>query len=96
MAVDPHEVPKLQIEAYSAAQKAMAGLKSAVYSILALAGEAGLRNVDIGRALGIYAGHEKHQGHISRTLLAAMEAEGVVRQNLQTKRWHLSEVAEND
>ena len=96
MTVDPKEVQLCRLRAYSTAQKAMASLRSAVYSTLAFAGETGMRNVDIGRALGIYGGHDGHEGHISRTLLAMMEAEGVVRQHPRTKHWHLADVLQDD
>lgn len=76
-------------EAYQLAQRAIADLKTAVFGILALAGEAGLRNADIGRSLGIYAGHEGHEGHIPRALLAMMQSEGVVEQDASSKRWRL-------
>ena len=35
-------------------------------------------------------GHVEHEGHIPRTLLALMEAEGVVQQDKATKLWSLS------
>lgn len=76
-------------EAYQRAQRAIADLKTAVFSVLAVAGEAGLRNADIGRSLGIYAGHEEHEGHIPRTILAMMQDEGVVEQDAASKRWRL-------
>jgi len=34
-------------------------------------------------------GHVEHEGHIPRTLLAIMEAEGVVEQVKETKAWRL-------
>jgi hypothetical protein len=74
--------------AYQMAQEAMAGLKSSVYLLLQESPE-GLTNAAIGRSLGIYAGHAGHEGHISRTILALMEAEGVVEQNAATKAWTL-------
>jgi hypothetical protein len=74
-------------EAYHTAQRAMADLKAAVLRILASAPPSGLTNAEIGRTLGIYAGHVGHQGHISRTLLALMESEGVTEQDADTKRW---------
>jgi hypothetical protein len=74
-------------EAYALAQRAMADLKAAVYMLLKTGPAGGLRNADIGRALGIYAGHIEHEGHIPRTLLALMEKEGVVQQDHQSKRW---------
>ncbi|MDD9997517.1 MAG: hypothetical protein OXQ89_07195 [Rhodospirillaceae bacterium] len=75
--------------AYANAQHAIATLKSSIYRILLDAGNAGLRNVDVGRSLGINAGHIKHQSHIQRTLLAMMEKEGVVEQDPGTKYWRL-------
>ncbi len=71
------------------AQRAIADLKAAVYLLMKNGPESGLRNSDIGRALGIYTGHVEHEGHISRTLLAIMEKEGVVLQNPDTKLWTL-------
>lgn len=76
-------------DAYSTAQHAMAQLKAAVFMTLASGKADGLANSDIGRSLGIYTGHIKHEGHISRTILAIMEAEGVVEQNKETKLWKL-------
>lgn len=78
-------------DAYAVAQRAMADLKSAVFAELEASGNTGLRNADVGRALGIYTGHEKHEGHISRTLLAIMEAEGVAVQDKESKLWRLTE-----
>lgn len=77
------------LEAYEMAQIALVQLKTAIYNILLSANNEGLRNVDIGRSLGIYHGHARHEGHISRTLLAIMETEGVVQQNDKTKTWKL-------
>jgi hypothetical protein len=76
-------------DAYRLAQHAMADLKAAVYSLLEGAPPEGLTNAQIGRSLGIYAGHVEHEGHIPRTLLALMEKEGVVQQSSATKRWTL-------
>jgi len=73
---------------YYLAQSAMAELKSAIHLLLSDAPD-GLKNVEIGRALGIYTGHVRHEGHIPRTLLAIMEAEGVVKQDEETKIWKL-------
>ncbi|MBO6864176.1 MAG: hypothetical protein JJ878_16195 [Alphaproteobacteria bacterium] len=75
--------------AYALAQCALADLKAAIYQVLYAAGSPGLKNVDIGRSLGIYGGHVGHEGHLSRTLLAVMEAEGVVEQDQETKLWSL-------
>lgn len=63
---------------YYLAQIAIAQLKTAIHIVLTKAPAAGLRNADIGRSLGIYAGHIEHEGHIPRVCLALMEAEGVV------------------
>ena len=77
--------------AYKAAQSAMAILKAAVYQVLLEAGTGGMKNVEVGKALGIHAGHVRHEGHIPRTLLAIMEGEGVTEQDPATKSWRLKE-----
>ena len=74
---------------YHLAQSAIANLKAAIHMILAAAPSEGLSNADIGRLLGIYMGHVKHEGHIPRTLLAIMESEGVTVQDGSTKKWRL-------
>jgi hypothetical protein len=74
---------------YERAQRAIAELKGSIYEILLRAGEQGLSNAQIGRSLGIYAGHIGHQGHIPRTMLALMENEGVAEQIEETKRWRI-------
>ena len=76
-------------EAYRLAQRAIADLKSALRHILEHRESDGMTNAEIGRTLGIYAGHVGHEGHISRTILAVMESEGVVAQDAATKRWRL-------
>lgn len=76
------------ISPYGRAQRALAELKESVRTVLEEA-DGGLRNVDIGRTLGIYAGHEGHEGHISRTLLAMMESDGVVEQDTESGNWRL-------
>lgn len=76
-------------KAYRLAQMAMANLKAAIYLTIQSGPEEGLRNADIGRLLGIHAGHVRHEGHIPRTLLALMESEGVVEQDPTSKRWTL-------
>lgn len=81
---------------YFLAQTAMAQLKAAVHIVLGNAGPAGLKNSEIGRLLGIYTGHVEHEGHIPRTLLAIMEAEGVVEQDKKTKVWCLRIHAASD
>lgn len=75
--------------AYREAQHALATLKSLVRTVLELAPEEGLKNAEIGRSLGIYTGHIEHEGHISRTLLAMLEADGVAKQDPATKQWVL-------
>jgi hypothetical protein len=73
---------------YSRAQLAIAELKGAVYELLAEAPD-GMPNSEVGRNLGIYQGHVGHEGHISRTVLAMLEAEEVVVQDKATKVWRL-------
>lgn len=75
-------------QTYQISQRAIADLKSSIYALLELQNGMGMKNSEIGRALGIYTGHEGHEGHISRTLLAIMEEEGVVKQN-DDKSWVL-------
>lgn len=75
--------------AYLRAQDALALLKSAIHSLLLSYHPDGLKNVEIGKTLGIYQGHIGHEGHISRTILSLMENEGTINQNRTTKKWHL-------
>lgn len=75
--------------AYQSAQRALADLKHSVFVVLAAGPAEGMKNSQIGRSLGIYAGHVRHQGHISRTLLEMMLNEGVVDQDPKTKLWRL-------
>ena len=74
---------------YEKAQNAMAQLRVAVHELLEQASAEGMSNAAIGRALGIYMGHKGHQGHVSRTILALMEIEGVVIQDSESRRWLL-------
>ena len=74
-------------EHYRRAQAAIAELKGAVVALLE--GQPGLTNAAIGRSLGIYGGHKRHEGHISRTLLAMLEAEGVVQQDPEDQSWSI-------
>ena len=76
-------------DAYQLSQSAIADLKTAVHLVLSEAPPEGLTNAQIGRMLGIYAGHVGHPGHIPRVLLGIMATEGVVRQNPETKAWRL-------
>ncbi len=73
--------------AYQLAQRAIADLKAAVLQVLVSAPVPGLTNAEIGRALGIYSGHEGHEGHISRTMLEMLKTEGVAEQDPKTKIW---------
>jgi hypothetical protein len=80
------------VESYRSAQRALAELKAAVIRLLVAGPREGLKNSQIGRALGIYGGHRGHEGHISRTILARLEDEGLVRQDGQSLRWSLTEI----
>lgn len=75
---------------YQTAQQGMAMLKSATIQLLRMHYPEGLKNAELGRALGVYMGHKGHEGHISRTLLSMLEGEGSVVQS-EDKKWHLSE-----
>jgi hypothetical protein len=78
------------VHAYRLAQRAIADLKSAVIIELSrMDTGSGLSNAEVGRLLGIYAGHKGHLGHIPRTLLAIMEADGTVQQDKASKKWRL-------
>ena len=78
-------IEKQELEAYRIAQESMTGLKLAVRMLLK--DDVELSNAEIGRKLGIYAGHKGHDGHISRTVLAMLEAEGFVSQDDASKLW---------
>lgn len=82
-------------EAYRIAQAAMAELKAAVHLLLVNA-PTGMTNAQIGRTLGIYGGHVGHEGHISRTLLAVLENDGVAEQEPVTKRWRIKDHSKDD
>lgn len=73
---------------YHLAQSVIADLKAAIFSFLRTNADRSFTNVEIGRSLGIYSGHVGHEGHISRTLLAMMEEEGIIKQDAE-KKWHL-------
>jgi hypothetical protein len=79
---------------YEKAQHALTELKSSVLRLLLATGQMGLKNSQIGRGLGIYAGHVGHQGHISRTVLAMLEAEGLLRQDATSKKWFVKNIDE--
>ena len=77
-------------EAYHLAQRAVADLKGAILMLLHdLDSGEGLTNAEIGRRLGIHGGHVRHAGHISRTMLARMESDGIVVQDETTKCWRV-------
>jgi hypothetical protein len=78
-----------QSMAFQLAQSAMADLKVAVRMLLAEAPKQGLTNAQIGRTLGIYAGHVKHVGHISRTILELLRSDGVAEQDGERGPWRL-------
>jgi len=82
------EKNNISSNAYRIAQTAISDLKAAIYEVLSSAPEDGLTNAQLGRSLGIYSGHKRHEGHIPRTLLEMMEAEGVVEQ-FDDKKWKL-------
>lgn len=75
--------------AYFLAQHAIADLKTAVLQTVTSGPKSGLTNAELGRSLGIYMGHVRHEGHISRTILNILQGEGVIEQNSKTKRWKL-------
>ena len=83
---EAHEV--MSGREYRQAQIAIAELKAAIISLLE-GHTNGLSNASIGRSLGIYGGHKGHEGHISRTLLAMLGAEGLVEQNPENQRWSM-------
>lgn len=74
-------------ELYQMSQRAITDLKTAIHGLLVRGPVGGMSNAEIGETLGIYQGHIGHEGHIPRTLLAMMEADGVVTQNNETKKW---------
>lgn len=81
---------------YTLAQDAMAKLRAAIHMSLEKAPTEGLTNAAIGRSLGIYSGHVGHEGHMSRTVLALMEAEGTVEQEPETKHWRIRDNVGSD
>lgn len=78
-------------EAYHLAQKGIADLKAAILALITSAGNEGLTNAEVGKALGIYRGHSQsgHEGHVSRFLLERMREEQVIVQG-DGKRWRLA------
>ena len=79
------------IDAYHLAQKGIADLKAAILALIVNAGDEGLTNAEVGKALGIYRGHSEkgHEGHVSRFLLERMREEQVLVQ-ADGKRWRLA------
>jgi hypothetical protein len=76
---------------YLSAQQGLALLKAAVVMLLGKHYPEGLKNSQLGRALGIYMGHIGHEGHISRTVLTILEGEMIVQQDPDSKSWKLTE-----
>lgn len=72
---------------YHVAQRALADLKAAILATLLSGPPEGMKNHEIGRALGIYMGHAGHEGHIPRTLLEILREEGCVEQDPESKAW---------
>ena len=89
--------PEGRVRAYRRAQRAVAELKAAAHELLVAAGPVGLSNSELGRFLGIYQGHVGHEGHISRTILHLLEADGVAEQEAPRGRWRVrAQHAAND
>lgn len=84
---------EIQVAIYRRAQLAVAELKAAVLELLSAAGDEGLKNSQVGRALGVYRGHVGHQGHISRTILEMLKEDEVVEQDGETSHWRLRPVS---
>ena len=77
------------VESYQRAQHAISELKTAIFMILMEHSEEGLRNVEIGKKLGINMGHKgRHDGYIPRAMLDMMETEGTVEQ-YSNQKWRL-------
>lgn len=70
---------------YQTAQRAVADLKAAVLSHLRNHGPA--TNAEIGRSLGIYFGHVRHEGHVSRSILQLLATEGLAIQKAKGGPW---------
>jgi hypothetical protein len=73
------------MDEYQTAQRAVADLKAAVLSHLRGRGPA--TNAEVGRSLGIYFGHVRHEGHVSRSILQLLADEGLVRQSSKGGPW---------
>lgn len=78
-----------QTDLYERSPFAIAELKSVVFQLLEQSA-AGRTNAEIGRSLGIYAGHIGHEGHIPRTILALMQADGSVIQDGKGGKWYVN------
>lgn len=85
-----------RLVAYRQAQRAMADLTSAVLSIIATAGADGISNSQVGRLLGIYQGHIGHEGHISRTMLELLKADGIIEQLGKGGPWRMKSIVESE
>jgi hypothetical protein len=84
----------LSIRPFELAQRAIADLKIAVFHILISGPRTGLKNSEIGRALGLYMRVEsgaggKLEGAIPRLILQLMDSDGSVKQDPNTKKWRL-------
>jgi len=78
---------------FSKAQQGIHLIKTAIYELL-LDNPRGLTNAEIGKQLGIYrgyAGQNKQQGHICRTLLEHLKEDFVVDQRTEQSRkvWYV-------
>jgi len=73
---------------YNRVQRAITEIESAIFELLRMY-PGGLTNAEIGRYLGIYFGHDGHEGHVSRSILALMEKKGVVQQPIRRGPWQL-------
>jgi hypothetical protein len=80
------------LDEYMLAQRAVADLKSAVLSYVRT--HAPATNAEIGRALGIYFGHIGHEGHVSRSILHALAAEGLLVQDAKGGPWRTVELTQ--
>lgn len=83
-------------EAYLLAQEALAGIKGAIYQVLADSPPEGLQNAQLSRALGLNMGYQGREGkdvqegHVTRVALDLMRREGAVMQDEKNRRWRLN------
>ena len=76
-------------QCFALAQEGYAKLKAAIYGLLSQEPQRPLSNVEIGRTLGIHAGHLGHAGHIPRTILEDLKNDGLIEQDAQSKAWSI-------